>query len=209
MPGRNNTQSLLTVVLFCCLCGALGLACASCAGTPATDPDVPPKLSPEGAANDTERAALIQWLSAYAVREQERTGVPASITIAQAILETGWLRAETPVRRRMVLEAKNLFGIKGAGPAGSVEIPTNEYESGHWITINAKFRAYHSYSESFADHSNLLTTSAYYSGAMKYRKDPHKYIREVAKNYATDPNYAEDVWSIVRRYNLQRYDRGD
>lgn len=199
---RRNNAKLITAV---CLMPVL--LCASCADLRPRPSDTPPKLSPQGAATENEKAALIKWLSEYAAREQARSGVPASITIAQAILETGWLNTETPIRRKMVLEAKNLFGIKGVGPAGSVEIPTTEYEGGRPYTITAKFRAYHSYSESFEDHSRLLTTSAYYSAALKFRNDPRKYIQEVAKNYATDPDYAEEVWSIVERYNLTRFDK--
>ena len=208
MSMRNlpSPRGSFHITLITCFCGLLAAVCASCANLPSAPSDAPPRLSPQGAATESEKAALIRWLSAYAVREQSRSGIPASITIAQAILETGWLRAETPVRRRMVLEAKNLFGIKGEGPAGFVEIPTTEYEHGRTITVIAKFRAYHNYSESFEDHSRLLTTSPYYSGALKYRNDPRKYIREVARNYATDPAYAEEVWSIVRRYNLRRFD---
>jgi flagellum-specific peptidoglycan hydrolase FlgJ len=182
----------------------------SCSTLPVkTQREDPPALSPEGAKTEAEKAALINWLASYAVKEQQSSGVPASITIAQAILETGWMRAETPVRRKMVLEAKNLFGIKGVGPAGSVEIPTTEYEGRRKYTITDKFRAYHTYAESFEDHSHLLTTSSYYTGALKFRNDPHKYIEEVAKNYATDPEYATEVWSIVTRYNLTRFDKNE
>jgi len=204
---RRSRKARIKRVILIAFCAVAGFLCVTCAITPKGNSDKPPALSPEGAASESEKAALIEWLASYAVREQQRSGVPASITIAQAILETGWLRRETPVRRRMVLEAKNLFGIKGEGPAGSVEIPTQEHENGQVITIVANFRAYHSYAESFQDHSNLLTTSDYYAYAMKYRDDPRRYIREVAKNYATDPDYADEVWSIVERYNLTRFDK--
>ena len=169
---------------------------------------------------ENERNALIEWLALHATREQnrplpqsdgepdsEKSGIPASITIAQAILETGWLRTNTPSSRKMIYAAKNLFGIKGVGPAGCVEIPTYEYIDGKTVPVKAKFRAYHSYAESFEDHTNLLTNSHYYADALKYRDDPQRYIREVAKNYATDPHYADKIWSIVTRYNLTRFDK--
>lgn len=204
---RRSRKARIKRVILIAFCAVAGFLCVTCAITSKGLSENPPALGPSGADNDAERIALINWLASYAVREQQRSGVPASITIAQAILETGWLNQETPVRRRMVLEAKNLFGIKGEGPAGSVEIPTQEHENGQVITIVANFRAYHSYAESFKDHSDLLTTSDYYAYALKYRNDPRRYIQEVAKNYATDPGYADEVWSIVQRYNLTRFDK--
>lgn len=168
--------------------------------------DYPP-AGREGADTAAEREALIQWLAPYAVREREKSGVPASITIAQAILETGWFATDTRASYKMLIEAKNLFGMKGTGPAGYVFVPTQEYEKGKWVTIDAKFRAYHDYGESFADHTRLLTTSAYYAEAMKHTNDPRRFIREVGKNYATDPAYADEVWAIVLQYDLRRFDK--
>lgn len=194
-----------------------GVSCLSRSPNTPLSPEYenPPFPGPQGAKMENERNALIEWLALHATREQnrplpqdfEKYGIPASVTIAQAILETGWLRTNTPSSRKMIYAAKNLFGIKGVGPAGHVEIPTYEHIDGRTVLVKAKFRAYHSYAESFEDHTKLLTNSRYYADALKYRGDPQRYIREVAKNYATDPNYADKIWSIVTRYNLTRFDR--
>ena len=183
--------------------------CVSCVRhyTPEPGPAVPTVIENTGTRKMKEREEIIQWLADYAVYEQEYSDIPASITIAQAILETGWLRTDTPTRQRMIYDAKNLFGIKGTGTAGYVEIPTHEYINGRMVSVTAKFRAYHTFGESFEDHSRLLTTSRYYTGALNYRDDPRRYIGEVAKKYATDPNYADKVWSIVTRYDLTRFDK--
>ena len=69
-----------------------------------------------------------------AMATQREYGVPAAVTIAQAIDESGWGKSE------LAVEAHNLFGIKGTGPAGSVTMPTTEYEDGAWVTIDAAFR---------------------------------------------------------------------
>lgn len=66
------------------------------------------------------------------------TGVPAAVTVAQAIIETGW-------GKHTIGEAKNLFGIKGRGPAGSVRAPTREFINGQWVTVNADFAKYDSF----------------------------------------------------------------
>ena len=60
----------------------------------------------------------------------------------------------------------NLFGIKGTGPAGSVLLPTQEFENGQWVTVDAPFRVYHNVAESISDHAELLATSGYYTRAM-------------------------------------------
>lgn len=206
--SRWKRKSPVAALCFSLLVAAIGVSCESgpqhAAPAPVGDP--PPALGPGGAQTSEEQAALIEWLAYHASREQMKSGIPASVTIAQAILETGWLRANTPTRRRMLYRAKNLFGIKGAGPAGHVEIETHEYVGGRPVRVTAKFRAYDTYRESFEDRTRLLMTSRYYSGALKYLDNPRLYIREVAKKYATDPAYAEKVWSIVKRYDLTRFD---
>src|SRR5262249_44453450 len=68
--------------------------------------------------------AFISQIAPGAVAAQQRYGVPASVTIAQAIDESGWGRSE------LASQDHNLFGIKGTGPAGSVEMPTQEYING-------------------------------------------------------------------------------
>jgi len=132
-------------------------------------------------------------------REASRTsGVPASIIIAQAALETGWGRAT-------IGNAKNLFGIKGTGPAGSVRVPTSEVINGRWVTIMDNFRRYNTWAESITDHGRLLRTSRY-APAMAVRNNPDEFARQLQRcGYATDPNYANLLISIMRSNNLYQY----
>ena len=205
VPIESRCRRPIPKHLLAAFC--IAVLAVSCTGVPETPCYGPPPVPyPQGVKTLQERNRLIDWLSKFAIREQESSRIPASITIAQAILETGWLRMNTPERRRMILDAKNLFGIKGTGPAGSVEIMTREHINGKMVSVRAKFRAYHSYAESFEDHTRLLTKSRYYRGALKYVGDPRRFIREVARHYATDPDYADKIWSIVTRYNLTRFD---
>ena len=97
---------------------------------------------------------------------QSRYGVPAAVTIAQAIDESGWGQSALAIRDH------NLFGIKGTGPAGSDALPTREYENGQWVTVTAQFRVYHNVAESIADHSELLATGSSYQHAMANRHLP-------------------------------------
>lgn len=128
-----------------------------------------------------------------------KTGVPASVTLAQAALETGWGSSS-------IGDARNLFGIKGTGPAGTIRVPTKEFINGRMVTINDNFRKYNSWQESFDDHAKLLQNSRY-GYALKYNKDPNRYAQEIHKaGYATDPNYASKLISIMKANNFYQYD---
>ncbi len=199
---KNLRGLILSATLLVMLCGS----CVSIVKPP-PETEIPSTVGQKGFRGMEQREEIIAWLAEYAVHEQSYSQIPASITIAQAILETGWLKTDTTIRRRMIYDAKNLFGIKGRGSAGSVNMPTWEVENGKKVTINAKFRAYRSYAESFADHTKLLLKSHYYKNALPYRHDPRRYITEVARRYATDPHYAEKIWKIVVAYNLTRFDK--
>lgn len=129
----------------------------------------------------------------------KKTGVPASVTLAQAVLETGWGGSS-------IGDAKNLFGIKGTGPAGSIKVPTKEFVNGRMVTVQGSFRKYHSWQESFEDHGKLLQNSRY-GYALKYKTDPNRYAQEIHKaGYATDPNYSSKLISIMKSNNFYQYD---
>jgi flagellum-specific peptidoglycan hydrolase FlgJ len=146
--------------------------------------------------------AFIQEVAPGAMAAQRAYGVPAAVTIAQAIDESGWGQSQ------LAAEDNNLFGIKGSGPAGSVMLPTQEYENGQWVTISAPFRAYNSVAQSINDHSLLLATGSPYKQAMADRADPDVFANDLSGVYATDPNYGSSLISIMRLYNLYRFDAG-
>ena len=100
----------------------------------------------------------------------------------------------------------NLFGIKGSGPAGSVTLPTQEYENGQWVTIDAQFRVYHNDAESIADHAELLATSGYYTRAMADRAVPDAFANDLTGVYATDPDYGANLIALMKLYNLYQFD---
>ena len=143
--------------------------------------------------------AFISAVAPGAVEAQRRYGVPAAVTIAQAIDESGWGQSELAARDH------NLFGIKGAGPAGSVPLPTQEYVNGQPVSTSASFRVYHNVAESIDDHGRLLAQSGYYQQAMGDRQHPDKFAAALTGVYATDPNYGANLVSLMRRYDLYRY----
>ena len=79
-----------------------------------------------------------------AYKAKKITGLPASIVAAQGILETAWGRS-IPGDIYTKKFSYNLFGIKGTGPNGSVNIKTHEFINGEKVLIMAKFRAYNDY----------------------------------------------------------------
>ena len=135
-----------------------------------------------------------------AIAAQQRYGVPAAVTIAQAIEESAWGRSGLAARYH------NLFGIKGTGPAGSVSLPTSEFQGGQWVSIDAQFRVYHNDAESIADHAELLATSGYYTRAMADRGVPDAFANDLTGVYATDPEYGANLIALMRLYNLYQFD---
>ena len=145
--------------------------------------------------------AFISLIAPGAIAAQQRWGVPAAVTIAQAIEESAWGNSQ------LAADYHNLFGIKGSGPAGSVGLPTSEFYNGQWVTIDAQFRVYHNVAESIADHAELLATSGYYQRAMADRAIPDAFANDLTGVYATDPDYGANLIAIMKLYNLYRFDQ--
>ena len=122
------------------------------------------------------------------------------MTIAQAIEESAWGQSSLAARYH------NLFGIKGTGPAGSIALPTQEYDNGSWVTIDAQFAVYHNDAESIADHAELLATGGYYARAMADRAHPDAFANDLTGVYATDPGYGANLIALMKLYNLYQYD---
>ena len=136
------------------------------------------------------------------IASSQKTGVPAAVTMAQAALETAYGKSS-------IGDAKNLFGIKGTGPAGSVNAATTEVYSGQTVGINDNFRKYNSWQESIEDHDNLLSQNSRYASAMAVRNDPDQFAREIQSDgYATEPDYATNLISIMNKYNLKQMAQG-
>lgn len=150
-----------------------------------------------------EQKEFIERVGALAAADMKQSGVLASLTIAQAILESGWGKSGLTVK------ANALFGIKaGTSWKGKVySAQTQEcYDGATFTTITALFRAYDSWAESVADHSALLTGAARYKAVIGER-DYKTACREIkAAGYATDPQYADKLIQIIELYSLTAYD---
>jgi flagellum-specific peptidoglycan hydrolase FlgJ len=152
-------------------------------------------------AHDTSsQQAFIGEVAPGAIAAQRKYGVPASVTIAQAIDESGWGQSTLATRDH------NLFGIKGTGPAGSVPLATQEYQNGLLVPSTSSFRVYNNTAESIDDHGKLLATSGYYRASMADRHDPNAFAQALTGIYATDPSYGTKLIGLMRQYDLYRYD---
>jgi hypothetical protein len=145
--------------------------------------------------------AFINEIAGGAMATQRKYGVPASVTIAQAIDESGWGQS--------VLAANdhNLFGIKGTGPAGTDEQPTQEVINGQVVNLSASFQIYQDIAQSIDAHGRLLAGSGDYANAMSKSRDPNAFAAALTGIYATDPEYGAKLVQLMEHYNLYRFDR--
>ncbi|MGE5290883.1 MAG: glucosaminidase domain-containing protein [Micromonosporaceae bacterium] len=156
--------------------------------------------SPASTHDMAAQKAFISEVAPGAVAAQLKYGIPAAVTIAQAIEESGWGRSE------LATKDHNLFGIKGTGPAGSDPQRTREYENGRWATRITSFRVYHNLTECFDDHARLLASSGYYKPAMAVHRDPNAFAAALTGVYATDPGYGAKLIDLMHRHNLYQFD---
>lgn len=134
----------------------------------------------------------------------KRTRIFASCVIAQAALESGW-GTTVPVDKKTGRYSYNLFGIKGEGPCGYIEIPHLEFEKGKKVWRMAKFRCYRDYDECIKDYEKVMMHPRY--KPVREARDPDEAAHQLYKcGYATDPAYPEKLIAIIKKYNLYAND---
>lgn len=148
--------------------------------------------------------------------DQKASGILASVSLAQFILESGYGKSE------LAQNANNCFGMKkslsgntwGGSTWDGVSIytkKTQEYENGAYVTVTADFRKYPSVEKSIADHSAYLLGA---KNGSKLRYDGLKGCTDYKKavqiikdgGYATSPTYVENLCSIIEKWKLTQYD---
>jgi flagellar protein FlgJ len=160
-------------------------------------------------------AGFVQQHTSAAQRAEAETGIPATFMVSQAALETGWGRKE--IRHGDGSPSFNLFGIKAGGSwkGATAEVTTTEYVNGKAQKVVAKFRAYGSYAESFADYARLMKDSPRYQAVVgdsvrKAALPESTRAAQFAQNlqragYATDPAYADKLTRVINTtLRLQR-----
>ena len=151
-------------------------------------------------------AGFVQQHDGAARQAEAATGIPAAFMVSQAALETGWGRKE--IRHADGTPSFNLFGIKAGGSwKGPVaEVMTTEYVDGKAQKVVAKFRAYGSYAESFADYAGLMKGSRRYAGVVASSSSAQGFAQGLQRaGYATDPAYADKLSRVINTtLRLQR-----
>ena len=147
------------------------------------------------------RQSYIDQFSSIAMFEMQRSGVPASIILAQGIIESNSGNSQ------LALDSKNHFGIKCKEWNGrTVYYEDDDYKNGK--LVKSCFRAYDDVLDSYADHSDFLRTGDRYLWLFALAPTDYEgWAHGLKKSgYATNPKYAEILISIIEEYNLYIYD---
>jgi flagellum-specific peptidoglycan hydrolase FlgJ len=129
--------------------------------------------------------------------------VPASVTLAQWMLESAWGTSGLTVK------ANNCFGIKRGQQSLDqpyLEFPTAEYIGGRRVIVEAEFVHYVSVADSFKMHARLLAESKRYAPAMAALSPNAFAILLQVCGYSTNPRYGVELAGLMHEYELQQYD---
>ena len=149
-----------------------------------------------------EQKTFIETAGVIATNDMKESGVLASLTIAQAILESAWGKSE------LTRTGNALFGIKATQDwKGKTLIrKTTECKDGKKVEVNAVFRAYDTWKESVADHSEFLKKNKRYEKVIGEKNYKVACNAVASAGYATDPGYAGKLVEIIEEYGLHNYD---
>ncbi len=145
---------------------------------------------------------FVEQLLPLANKAAKELGASPNLLIAQAALETGWgqkIAAKQPQQSSF-----NLFNIKAdkRWDGESAKVSTLEYRDGVAVREKAQFRAYDDFKQSFEDFAGFIKNSSRYQQAMENVSNPASFLQGIQKaGYATDPNYADKVMSVLGRVN--------
>jgi flagellum-specific peptidoglycan hydrolase FlgJ len=157
----------------------------------------------------SKQQAFIDLVVPGAQEVQKECGMFTSVTIAQAAWETGW-GISTPKDIHTGDESYNLFGRKASIGDLYVESYTWEVYNGVKVYILARFKKFNSYVDSILDRSSFLKLPWYQRACLASTpEDAARFLIDTGYpgySYATDPNYSDNLISIIHAYNLTRYD---
>lgn len=160
---------------------------------------VGPPITVPTTVGNLSKSFFIKW-APYAMDSEKRTGIKASVTLAQMALESSWGKSDI---------CNNVFGIKAnkswKGPVCYAN--TSEQGADGSYRINAGFRAYNSFEESFDDHAAFFHQNSRYSNMLKMQ-NPFEIANELQRvTYATDWQYANKLKKLMMDDNLMSLDR--
>jgi len=149
-------------------------------------------------------ATQLAWLKTMVVPAQltqAKWGVPASVTLAQCILESGWGQSQ------LALLCHNFFGVKAVSGQAYEQFPTREVVKGRSVMELASFAQYACPLDSFDAHAALLAKSSRYAPAMRHTGDPSAFASALRVcGYSTEPGYALSLVELIQEFGLEQYD---
>jgi flagellum-specific peptidoglycan hydrolase FlgJ len=150
------------------------------------------------------REAKVKWLQSLVPAAQRAAmkwpGMRVAVSLAQAALETGW--GARPIG------GWNLWGLKNLKwNPGKVLVKTKEWdkELNDFVETTAEFEDFETADEAFECYGRLVTNSPYYRAARE-AVDLAGYVHELAKVWATDPQYEKKVWAVIKAAGLEAVD---
>lgn len=146
-------------------------------------------------AKSTSRQQYIDQYAEYAMEQMRRYGIPASVTLAQGIIESA------NGKSTLAETANNHFGVKGT--FNGAYVVANDDKP------NEKFKKYDNVGQSYEDHSKVLMASRYQKYVSSLSPDDYKgWAAGIKKGgYATDFNYVSTIVGVIEGNNLQKYDQ--
>lgn len=143
---------------------------------------------------------FLDCIKAAVIADSKRSDILASVTAAQALIESG------SGNSLLTQKANNLFGIKGEYNGQSVTMKTQEYVNGQYVTVSAKFRKYPSWQESIVDHNDFLLKNIRYKNLIGVKS--YKTVCELLHQdgYATSPTYAQTLINTIEKHQLYVWD---
>ena len=159
-----------------------------------------------GTFEDRIAVSYIEEFRDLAIIEMHRSGIPASITLAQGMHESAY--GKSP----LAMYANNHFGIKCKSYwRGDTYYHKDDDTDQQGQLIDSCFRSYESAIASYVDHSNFLMKSSHYQWLFSFdHTDYESWAHGLKKSgYATDPAYAEKLLVKIHKYGLDQYDHWD
>ncbi|SAL49610.1 flagellar rod assembly protein/muramidase FlgJ [Caballeronia peredens] len=158
-------------------------------------------LEPPVRGNGSDKVnAFVDRLAAPAQAASAATGIPARFIIGQAALESGWGKRE--IKSANGATSHNIFGIKATSnwTGKTVDSVTTEYVNGRPQKVVERFRAYDSYEEALTDYASVIKNNPRYAPVIQASRDVAGFAHGMQKaGYATDPQYAKKLISIMRQ----------
>ncbi len=154
---------------------------------------------------DVYRKLFIEKRASYAKELQTKYKVLASINLAQTILESEWGTST------LASKYNNYYGIKAQGKQKSVQLDTKEYLNGKWVTEKDKFAVYSDWRTGMLAHAKFIANgtalnSAQFKDVLSAGDYKKAAAALVTDGYATDPDYANKIITIIETYKLNQYD---